>query len=159
MGHSRMYLLGEVLNSVWHVDFLKYYYFKFYVWKKKGTKSSKLGMAEYRETNVEYGKKKQHSPSFSYDKSLLCFWLFFFFHIYAILGILRNASSGTCPHGMSLNHELTMMWSPFSCVFSASCCSLQFAFLAVKGPSFGSVDEVTLFSYLPVRWIASRNQV
>lgn len=79
MGHSRMYLLGEVLNSVWHVDFLKYYYFKFYVWKKKGTKSSKLGMAEYRETNVEYGKKKQHSPSFSYDKSLLCFWLFFFF--------------------------------------------------------------------------------
>ena len=158
MGHSRMYLLGEVLNSVWHVDFLKYYYFKFYVWKKKGTKSSKLGMAEYRETNVEYGKKKPQSWLFLWQKPSM-FLAFFFFHIYAILGILRNASSGTCPRVMSLNHELTMMWSPFSCVFSASCCSLQFAFLAVKGPSFGSVDEVTLFSYLPVRWIASRNQV
>ena len=158
MGHSRMYLLGEVLNSVWHVDFLKYYYFKFYVWKKKGTKSSKLGMAEYRETNVEYGKKNNTVLAFLMTKAFYVFG-FFFFHIYAILGILRNASSGTCPRVMSLNHELTMMWSPFSCVFSASCCSLQFAFLAVKGPSFGSVDEVTLFSYLPARWIASRNQV
>lgn len=50
-GHSGMYLPGEVLNLVWHVDFLKYYFLKFYVWRKKGTKASKLEMAEYRETN------------------------------------------------------------------------------------------------------------
>lgn len=79
MGHSRMYLLGEVLNSVWHVDFLKYYYFKFYVWKKKGTKSSKLGMAEYRETNVEYGKKKNTVLAFLMTKAFYVFGFFFFF--------------------------------------------------------------------------------
>lgn len=105
------------------------------------------------------GKKNNTVLAFLMTKAFYVFGIFFFFHIYAILGILRNASSGTCPRGVSLNHGLTMMWSPFSCVFSASCCSLQFAFLAVKGPSFGSVDEVTLFSYLPARWIAPRNQV
>lgn len=46
-GRSGMYLPREVLNFVRHVDFLKCYYFKFYTWRKKGTKASKLEMTEY----------------------------------------------------------------------------------------------------------------
>lgn len=50
-GRSGMYLPREVLNFVRHVDFLKYYYFKFCMWRKKGTKVSKLEMAECSKTN------------------------------------------------------------------------------------------------------------
>lgn len=160
-GHSGMYLPGEVLNFVWHVDFLKYYYLKFYVWRKKGTKASKLEMAEYRQTNgVSEKELFRKSWLFWSQRSFVVFFCTLVpslklpgmptLALLLLVGAswkmyLNHGSPGYGPH------------FPMLSLPAATDCS-AFTFLAVQESSFGSTDEIALFKYLPARYIAPGNQ-
>lgn len=149
-GHSGRYLPGEVLNFVWHVDFKKYYYLKFYVWGKKSTKALKLEMAEYRETNHVSEKNSSESTRSSYIKDLL--WVFFFFctlvHPLKLPGMAALALLLLV--GASWERSLNNCVSGYGPCFPvlsltvATDCS-TFAFLSVQESNSDSVDEIALF--------------
>lgn len=130
----------------------------------KGRKAQKLRNWKRLSTEKQtvcWKKNSSESPGSSYIKGLPCFFL----HPCTPFKIFRNASSHPSSLGETFPEDVSQLWPHRDTVLVFVCFLCQLQQIAQRSPSwlcqessFGSVDEMAVFKYLPAWFIASDNQ-